>query len=247
MEQGRYGRRGDHGAGEPGRKGELGRFYQPCECDADRGEKSESRVQLNQFVQFHDMGGTIQIDKADREDQPPQQVHLQGPEHTLNGLLVVPVADQQGRADSRYFPEKEDPDQVVGEDNAEHGRKEEVNEESEILAPIFYFLMVLVIFRDIADRVQTYGAPDNADDQRHDDRELIDEQAVLDLHMSADGKLEGDHEHRLDDDEDHGNVLFCPYRDEDDERGNEHFYPKHEQIDRVALYLEIYGALYQDT
>ena len=46
----------------------------------------------------------------------------------------------------------------------------------------FTSLMMLVIFRDVADRVQADGAADNADDQRHDDGELVHEQAVLDLH-----------------------------------------------------------------
>ena len=37
--------------------------------------------------------------------------------------------------------------------------------------------------------------------------------------------------------------MYCFARREmiDDERGDEHFYPEHEQVDRVAFYLEIYG------
>ena len=57
----------------------------------------------------------------------------------------------------------------------------------------FHLLVVLVIFRDVSDRVKTDGASDNTDNQRHDDGELIHEQAVLNLHPTAGGELETQH------------------------------------------------------
>lgn len=105
--------------------------------------------------------------------------------------------------------------------------------------------MVLMIFRNVADRVETDGAPDNAHDQRHDDGELIHEQAVLDLHRTAGGNLKGYHNQRLDHDEHHGEVSFCAEGNINDERCDEHLYHQHESIDPMALGVEVYRPLIQ--
>ncbi|OPY03904.1 MAG: hypothetical protein A4E66_02653 [Syntrophus sp. PtaB.Bin001] len=194
----------------------MGRFYKPGKGDTCCGKQSVALVETDQFIKFHGLRCVIQDDKTDGENQTSQQIHFQGPEHAFHRRLVVSITDQQGRADCGYLPEKEEPDEIIGKNDAEHGRKEEVDQESEIPASVFHFLVMLMIFRKIADRIETDGAADNADNQRHDDGKLIDEQAVLDLQGTAGGELEVDHDHRLDNDEQHGEILFRP-------QGNIHY------------------------
>src|SRR5271157_74041 len=131
------------------------------------------------------MGGVIQVDETDDEPQTSQQIHLQGPELTLNRRFVISVTDQQSRTDGGYLPEEKEPDEVIGKYDAEHGGQEKVDKERKIATPVLHFLMVLVIFGKVADCVQADGASDDADDQCHDDRKLVYEEAVLDLHRAA--------------------------------------------------------------
>src|SRR5271157_2705520 len=131
------------------------------------------------------MGGVVEVDNTDDKPETSQQIHLQGPELTLDRRFVVSVTDQQGRTDGGYFPEEKEPDEVIGKYDAEHGGQEKVDKERKIATPVLHFLMVLVIFGKVADCVQADGASDDADDQRHDDGEFVYEQAVFDLHCAA--------------------------------------------------------------
>ena len=84
-------------------------------------------VKPDQFVQFHGVRGVIQIDETDGEDHASQQVHFQCPEGALDGLFVIPIADQQSGTDGGYFPEEIEPDEIIGKNNAEHGGMAERN------------------------------------------------------------------------------------------------------------------------
>ena len=73
---------------------------------------------------------------ATREGQPAGQVHHQRPERIALGFFGLRVADQQERAQRGDFPEQEQPDQVIGENEAEHRAHEDEQQREEERTPV---------------------------------------------------------------------------------------------------------------
>jgi len=92
---------------------------------------------------------------------------------------------------------------------------------------------MFVVFRHVAEPVETDGAADDADDQCHDDGELVHEQGVFDLDRMAVGKLETDHHAHLDQHQNNGKVPFRPDGKIDQVAGNQDFKEKYEDIDEA--------------
>ena len=87
--------------------------------------------------------------------------------------LVLPEADQQVRREAHALPANEEHQVVVGQDEQQHRGDEQVEESEEAAPPI--------VVRHVADGIHVDQAADAGDQQHEDDRELVDEQADVDL------------------------------------------------------------------
>src|SRR5207248_4923007 len=94
-------------------------------------------------------------------------------------VALIPEADQQVRAQADHRPADYQEDEVVGEDEQEHGEDEDVHvsEEAGIAGPV---LMLHVAHR-IGDDQPTYPG----DDEAHEDRQVVDQDPERHLERSA--------------------------------------------------------------
>ena len=89
------------------------------------------------------------------------------------GRLVLPEADQQVRGQAHALPADEQHQVVVGEDQQQHRRDEQVEEPEEAAPPL--------VVGHVADRVDVDQAADAGDQQHEHDRQLVDQQADVDV------------------------------------------------------------------
>ena len=87
------------------------------------------------------------------------------------GRLVLPEADQQVGRQADALPADEQHQVVVGEDQDQHRRDEQVQVGEEAAAAL--------VVRHVADRVEVDQAADAGDQQGEQDRQLVDQQADL--------------------------------------------------------------------
>ena len=91
--------------------------------------------------------------------------------------LVLPEADQQVRREAHALPADEEHQIVIGQDEQQHRRDEQVEEGEEAAPPL--------VVRHVTDGIHVDQAANAGDQQHEDDRELVDEQADVDSPYSA--------------------------------------------------------------
>src|SRR5919201_1395738 len=94
-------------------------------------------------------------------------------------MPLVPEADQQVRAQAHHRPADDQEDEVVGQDEEQHREDEDVHVGEE--AGVARAVLVL----HVADRVGDDQTAHAGDDEAHEDREVVDQQAEGQLERAA--------------------------------------------------------------
>ncbi len=152
-----------------------------------------------------EFGDAVRAPRLSDHDQPGEHREStasgdeQGLERGRPGTrLVVVVADEEVRRDRGEFPEHEQPDQLIGQDDAEHragedrehaGEAGDTGEFGVVLAA-----MTAVVRREVAERVDADQQPDARDDGDHEEGERVEPQVDGDVEAAHPGERLG---HRL--------------------------------------------------
>ena len=128
--------------------------------------------------------------EGDEEPDAAKQIHDDLTECVVDGFICTRVADKQERADGRDLPAGEHPHHVVREHDDEHRREEQEHEREERGAPVLgtFWLMGLEIDH-VSEGVHADAAADDADDERHDDRQRINVETGRLMHSMSKTEL----------------------------------------------------------
>ncbi len=170
--------RAGHGVGEPGHQRQLGALAAGA-AQQQQGQRGQRRRR---------QGGRLSVDAGERQgaEEGEEPEHGDGEKDIADpgdeeGLapgvgvlpLLVPVADQAVGAEADPLPAEEEQQQVVGEDDGQHGEDEEVEQREE--ARIVLFLA------HVADGIEVDQGRDPGHHQRHGCRKMVEEDRQRDL------------------------------------------------------------------
>ena len=191
MDEGRDRRRAFHGVGQPDVERDLGRLADGPEEQQQRygrrgrpaygswpaGQSpvawpSTSGAQDGRVVERAEVA-----EHQEHGDQEPEVADPVGDERLLGrdggDISLEPEADQAVGAEAHTFPAEEVEQEIVRQDEHEHGEEEQVEVEEE---PVEARVAV-----HVADRVQVDHGGDAGDEQRHGDRQRVDQQGRVDV------------------------------------------------------------------
>ena len=114
------------------------------------------------------------VQNGDGKPESAEQIHPQCLERIGDGLRQLVVPDQQEGADARHFPEEKDPPEIVREQKAEHGSKENEQHGEKPRAALRIIRVVLMIIPDIPVRIAADQSSDDANHKAHHHRQIID-------------------------------------------------------------------------
>ena len=120
--------RGHHGARQPGVEGVLGRLRHRAEEHEDEGhgDRRARRRRRHDLAEPVGAGGLPEEHEADEHGQTTGAGDQQGLQGRGPGPGVgVVVADEEVRRDRRELPERVEEEEVVGDDQADHGAGEQ--------------------------------------------------------------------------------------------------------------------------
>ena len=204
MEQCTRGGWRDHGAKQPGVERHLRRLRETRERQATERDGDELGVRsalddeaLERERAEVEHGQVKRHEERDAADE----VHDNLAEGVADGFFGARVGDEQERAGRRDLPPCEHPRHIVREHDDEHRREEQEHEREErrtaVLALQFaqtvsfaVLVDVLLEVHHVAKRINADPAADDADDQRHDDRQRIDVEARHDMRVMGEAELE---------------------------------------------------------
>ena len=226
MEQRARGRRRHHGAQQPGVERHLRRLGNAREREGGDGEHGDLRDQLPHRQKLGERErphGEHADEQADQKRDAAEQVHDDLAERVADGLLGARVGDEEERAQRRDLPAGEQPRHVVGEDDDVHGGEEDEHQREEGRTAIerALGLMRLEILH-VAERVDADRGADDADDEHHEQRQLVVVQRSGDLDAVSEVQLEDERADQLHDGEDDREGVFvlraeADHRDGDDD------------------------------
>ena len=177
------GGRAFHRVGEPGLERKLRRLRDRAAEQPERDEVHGPRARgagrpLERRVERERSGLLDEQEEGERHRRVADGVHDEGllRGRDSGGPLVV-EADQQVRAEPDEAPADEQQQQVPGLDEQEH-REDEERHVGEVAA-------LLVVAVHVADRVADDERADAGDDQHHEDRERVDEDAQADVEVAG--------------------------------------------------------------
>ena len=143
--------------------------------------------------------------------QSTRQVHHQRQPRIFPRDVGLRVANQQERAERGDFPEKEEPEQVVGKDEAEHRAHEHEQKREEQRAAVRDVgVRNLMILPHVTQGIEANPAPDNPVNQRHNNGKLVHEDFVPAVQGSSRRPLESGHHRALDEHQGHDQPMPGP-------------------------------------
>ena len=182
VDQRRHGRGARHGVGEPHVQRELGGLPDRAPEQQDGRHRHVEgghagrahRVGHGADVAGGEPGGRDQREDAEHEGDVTD---AGGDERLDRGVGVLlhlpPMPDQQVGAEPHDLPPDQQLDQVVGDDNGEHRRREDREDDVEPGEPL--------VGVHVAQRVDVHHQRDRGDDDEHDRGEPIHEDADLQM------------------------------------------------------------------
>ena len=167
-----------------------------------------------------------QVIQRAQECDAAHQVHDDLAERVVDGFIGFREADEQKRAQRGYFPGGEQPHQVVEENDAVHGG-EEHEHQREKRGPAVGLLGIGVMDAEVeivhvADGVHADARADDADDQRHDERERIKVKRFIACKAVREAELVEQGSRKLDNRQNNsGDVLVFDAKADDDNADND--------------------------
>ncbi|OPY27418.1 MAG: hypothetical protein A4E31_01169 [Methanomassiliicoccales archaeon PtaU1.Bin030] len=135
--------------------------------------------------------------RSEDERHSTTEGHCQSPAGRPLGLVRPSVADEQEGAQGGDVPEHEEPQQVVGQNGTVHGPQEKQHRREEPRAPGVVLHVLQGIDGD--------DGADQAGDEDHDDRQVIDHQGRADL-LEARQCIQQDGQYEVGGSDDHDEV-----------------------------------------
>ena len=185
----------DHGAREPAAERCLRRLGErPDEHEHDGGVDDRPRWRIRgEFGDAIRAPDLADHDQAGEHRQPTPARDEQCLQRGGAGTRIsVVVADEQIRRDRGQFPEHEQPDQLVGQDDPEHRAGEQCEQACE--AADTRLRSTGLVGREVAERVDADQQPDARDDRDHQECERVEPQIDGDVESAHPGERLG---HRL--------------------------------------------------
>jgi hypothetical protein len=180
MDEGGHRRRAFHRVGQPDEQRQLSALAARSDEQHQhdhRGNRSGDGLRLGRVVDALVTQRADELEGHEHRDHEPEVADTVGDERLLagggRGIAGVPETDQQVRARADAFPAEERDEQVLAEDEHQHAEDEQVQVQEE--------LAELRVTVHVPDRVHVDQRADARDEQRHRDRERIDEERQIDL------------------------------------------------------------------
>src|SRR6185312_2327859 len=190
VDEGADGRRALHGIGEPHVKRDLRAFAHAAEedkHDADEEVGVADLPGLRLVNDVLDVEGPGSFPEKDDADEEPNIADACGDERLfcgLGGAALFPVeADEEEGAEAHELPAHVDEEQVVGEDEHEHGADEVLEDGEEPVVARLAF--------HVADRKDVDHEADAGDHAEHDDRYGVDVNALAKVEVADIGPIDG--------------------------------------------------------
>ena len=242
MQKRRGGRRRHHGTEEPCVEGHLRGLREPGEGERRDRQRDEGGV-LNADLQELEQRQRAQLDGADvqcaEEGDAADEVHDDLTEGVSHGLLGAGVADEEERAHRGDLPAGEQPHHVVREHDEEHRREEGEHEGEEHRAAILRaFGLVGLEVLHVAEGVHADARADDADDERHEQRQRVEVEPLRDGQAVGERELEHERARHLDGGEHAGRHVLMTDAEEEDGRGDEHAHDHADVVDRGRVEIE---------
>ena len=149
----------------------------PAKANATAGRAASAGDELHERERAH---GQRDCEQRHQKADTSSQVHDDLAKRVVDGLRRFGVTDEQKRAHRGDFPAGEHPQQVVGEHDDVHGGQEQEHEGEEPRTTILGISgLVRLEILHVTQSVNADAAADDADDERGDQREAVQVQAIL--------------------------------------------------------------------
>ncbi len=180
---------GDHRSGEPELEGHLGRLREgPEEHEGeDRPEERMPTDHVALHQEFRDgraPPGDGEEDEAGEQRETPQGGDEEGPQRRASALGGPLAGDEEEGGDARQLPEDEEEDDVAGQDEPEHGRREE---RDQAVGPSGGGIPA-----EVAGRVGHHERPHTEDEEREEERQPVEDEGEPDPHGREPGGRHGE-------------------------------------------------------
>src|SRR5581483_6014965 len=154
--------------------------------DGQRDRREDVQVLLDRgHVERPD---AVRAERPDDQEEPEEEAGVTDPVHEERLLprggvlgLLVPEADQQVRAEPDALPADEEEQQVVGEDEDQHRRREQIQVREEAREA--------GVAVHVADGVDVDQEADAGHDERHDGRQRVEAERDVGVERSGDDPL----------------------------------------------------------